>query len=189
MIYALEGRLESKGDNFVILNVNGISFQVYVPTSTSSALGDNGSEVKLFTHLQLKEDGIALYGFSSTEQLELFKLLISVSGAGPKVALALLSALRPEQIAQAITSGNAEVLSQVPGVGSRLAARLILELKGKLGRFGLPCVPINAEVLAALTSLGYSITEARAALAAIPDAPDLTTEQRLKLALRHLAKG
>jgi len=188
MICGLEGILEWRGDYSVILNVGGVSFRVYVPTSTLSKLADIGSKAKLHTHLHVKEDSLTLYGFSSTEEVELFQVLISVSGVGPKIALSLLSALRPEQLNMAITSGSAEMLSRVPGVGQKMAARLIVELRGKLPRIEvLP--PLDAEVLAALTSLGYSMAEATSALASIPDTPDLTLEDRLKIALQHLSRG
>jgi Holliday junction DNA helicase RuvA len=188
MICGLEGILEWRGDDSVILNVGGVSFRVYVPASTLSTLDDVGNTVKLHTHLQVKEDSLTLYGFSSTEELELFQLLISVSGVGPKIALALLSALRPEQVIMAITSGNAEMLSRVPGVGQKMAARLVVELKGKLPHIEV-APPLDADVLAALTSLGYSMAEATRALASIPDSPDLPLEDRLKIALQHLSKG
>ena len=188
MICGLEGILEWRGDNFVILNVGGVSFRVYVPTSTLSKLDDVGSTAKLHTHLQVKEDSLTLYGFCSTEELELFQVLISVSGVGRKIALGLLSALRPEQLTMAITSGNAEMLTRVPGVGQKMAARLIVELKGKLPSIEVP-PPLDAEVLAALTGLGYSLTEATSALASLPAIPDLTLEDRLKMALQHLSKG
>jgi Holliday junction DNA helicase RuvA len=187
MICGLHGILEGRGSDFVIINVGGVSLRVQVPAS--SDLGGIGSRVKLYTHLQVREENIALYGFSSAEELELFSALISASGVGPKVALSLLSALTPLQLTSAIASGNAEVLSQVPGVGKRTAARLVLELKDKLDRLGIaaPVPQVDAEVLAALKSLGYSVSEATSALATIPDAPDLTTEDKLKLALQYLA--
>jgi Holliday junction DNA helicase RuvA len=188
MICGLEGILEWQGDDSVILNVGGVSFRVYVPASTLSKLDDIGSTAKLHTYLQVKEDSLTLYGFSSTEELELFQMLISVSGVGPKIALALLSALRPEQVTMAITSGNAEMLSRVTGVGQKMAARLVVELRGKLPRIEVP-PPLDAEVLAALTSLGYSMAEATRVLESLPDTPDLTLEDRLKIALQHLSKG
>lgn len=188
MLVGLEGIVEGRGGDFVIIGVGGISLRLYVPTSTLRALGDVGSKVRLHTYLQVREDSIVLYGFSSAQELELFQSLTSVSGVGPKAALALLSALSAEQLSGAIASGNAEVLSQVPGIGQKMAARLVLELKGKLPPVGVPS-SLDAELLAMLQSLGYSMAEATSALTAVPDSPELTLEDKLKLALRHLARA
>jgi len=116
MIATLEGTLEYRGVDSVIINVGGIGFQVHVPGSTLSQLGAINDKVSLYTHLHLREDNVSLYGFASEEELALFKNLISVSGIGPKAALALLSASNPEQLAMAIASGNVDVISQVPGI-------------------------------------------------------------------------
>ena len=187
MLVGLEGIIEERGSGFVVVAVGGVSLRLFVPTSTSSAIGDIGSKVKLHTHLQVREDNVVLYGFASAQELELFQALTSVSGVGPKAALALLSTLSAEQLTGAIVSGNAEVLNQVPGIGQKMAARLILELKGKL-----PCIEVpsslDAEVLAVLQSLGYSMAEATSALTSVPDSPELTIEDKLKLALRNLAQ-
>jgi Holliday junction DNA helicase RuvA len=114
MIATLEGILEYRGNDSVIINVGGIGFRVYVPGSTLSRLGAVKGKVSLYTHLHVREDNISLYGFASSEELALFKNLISVSGVGSKVALALLSALNPEQLVMAITSGDIDLISQVP---------------------------------------------------------------------------
>ena len=160
-----------------------------MPSSTLDSLGAIGEEVHLFTHLQLREDNVALYGFASTEELELFRMLIGVSGVGPKAALAMLSAMNPSQLAIAIATGNVALLSQVPGVGNKMASRLALELKGKLEGFrvGAPMAEGDAEVIAALTSLGYSSAEAASAAATLPDSPEFTVEDRVRLALQYLA--
>jgi len=160
-----------------------------MPASTLESLGAIGDEVHLYTHLHLREDNVALYGFASTEELELFRLLISVSGVGPKSALAMLSAINPGQLATAIATGNVDLLCQVPGVGKKTASRLALELKGKLERFraGALMVGGDAEVIAALTSLGYSSAEAASAVATLPDSPELTIEEKVRLALQYFA--
>jgi len=132
MIATLEGILEYRGNNSIILNVGGIGFQVYVPASTLSQLGTVKGKVSLYTHLHLREDNVSLYGFASGEELALFQNLISVSGIGPKAALGLLSALKPEQLVMAISSGNIDLISQAPGIGKKIASRLVVELKGKL---------------------------------------------------------
>jgi holliday junction DNA helicase RuvA len=136
MIATLEGILEYRGNDSVIVNVGGIGFQVYVSGSTLSQLGDAKGKVALFTHLHLREDNVSLYGFASREELALFKNLISVSGIGPKVALGLLSALKPEQLVMAITGGNAGLICQAPGIGKKMADRLVIELRDRLEKSG-----------------------------------------------------
>ncbi|MFH1662531.1 MAG: Holliday junction branch migration protein RuvA [Chloroflexota bacterium] len=190
MIASLKGKLESLGGNFAIVNVGGIGFQVFMPTPTLSELGSIGGDVKLYTHLHLREDNATLYGFASTSQLELFKTLINVSGLGPRMALAMLSAMDTEQLVMAIASGNAELLTGIPGIGKKMASRLVLELKDKIGT-GLVSAPMaelaqeNADVLTALTTLGYSASEATRALASLPRDQKLNLEDRVKLALAY----
>lgn len=192
MIVALEGILESRGVDSAVVKVGPISLQVYVPSSILSQLGAVGDKVSLHTHVYLREDNVALYGFASPEELSLFQNLISVSGIGPKAALALLSTLSPEQLASAIVSGNVDLLSQAPGIGKKIAGRIVLELKGKLekGWVGV-IVPTlaqeDADVVAALTSLGYSLKEATQAISALPAPGDMDLEERVRLALKQLA--
>jgi len=188
MIAGLQGKLQTIGSNGAIIGVGGISFQVYMPTSTLSALGAVGEEVELHTHLHLREDNATLYGFATDEELVLFQTLTTVSGVGPKLALAMLSAMSVEKLTTAIASGSAELLSEVPGVGKKMASRLILELKGKLAAGGLAPAELaeeNTDVLAALTSLGYSVREATRAIAALPQDPKLNLEEKIKLALQY----
>jgi Holliday junction DNA helicase RuvA len=192
MIATLKGTLEYRGVDSVIINVGGIGFQVHVPGSTLSQLGAINDKVSLYTHLHLREDNVSLYGFASEEELSLFKNLISVSGIGPKAALALLSALNPEQLAMAITGGNVDVISQVPGIGKKIAGRLVVELKGKLEREWkkgavLPLAAENADAIAALTSLGYSLREATQAISNLPDSAELSLEEKVRMALQQLA--
>jgi len=190
MIASLHGRLESLGSDWAIINVGGISFQVYMPTSTLSTLGTIGEEVQLHTHLHLREDNATLYGFASAEELGLFQTLISVSGLGPKLALAMLSVMSVEKLTMAIATGSIDLLTVVPGVGKKLANRLVLELKEKIGAGWIttPAAELaeeNADVLAALTSLGYSVTEASRAVATLPPSSDLSLEEKIKLALQY----
>jgi len=189
MIAGIEGTLQSRSANRAIIKVGGVSLEVYIPSSTLDSLGAIGEEVHLLTHLHLREDNVALYGFASTEELELFRMLTSVSGVGPKIALSMLSAMNPGQLAMAIATGNVDVLCQVPGVGKKTASRLTLELKGKLEGFraGAPMAEGDAEVMAALTGLGYSSAEAASAVASLPDSPELTVEERIRLALQYFA--
>jgi Holliday junction DNA helicase RuvA len=194
MIASLEGKLESLGGDFAIINVGGVGFQVYMPTSTLSTLGAVGKEVKLYTHLHLREDNATLYGFASTEELELFQTLINVSGLGPKLALAMLSAMSVEKLITAIVTSNAALLTVIPGIGKKVASRLILELKDKIaaGWVTTPAAELaaeNTDVLAALTSLGYSASEATRAVATLPHDQNLSLEEKLKLALGYFGEG
>ena len=193
MIATLEGILEYRGTDSIILNVGGIGFQVYVPGSTLSQLGAVKGKISLYTHLHLREDNVSLYGFASGEELALFQNLISVSGIGPKAALGLLSALKPEQLIMAISSGNIDLISQVTGVGKKIASRLVVELRGKLEKewkdVALPLGQESADTIAALTGLGYSLTEATNAVSKLPDSKELSLEEKIKMALQQMAKG
>ncbi|MBI2846790.1 MAG: Holliday junction branch migration protein RuvA [Chloroflexi bacterium] len=192
MIASIQGILESGASpdtTGVVVNVGGVSLLVHVPASTMESLGGIGGRVRLYTYLYFKEDNLALYGFSSPEERELFQMLIGVERVGPRGALSMLSAMRAESLAKAIASEDVERLTQVPGVGKKLAARLILELKGKLEkRWGaaLPQPQEDSDVLSALISLGYSPAEARTALSNLAPSPNLPLEERIRLALQHL---
>jgi Holliday junction DNA helicase RuvA len=192
MIATLEGRVEYRGNDSVIINVGGIGFRVYISGSTLSRLGAVKDKVFLHTHLHLREDNVTLYGFASNEELALFKNLISVSGVGPKLALALLSALSAEQVVMAITSGNTDVLSQAPGIGKKTASRLVVELRSKLERewkdVALPPAPESVDVIAALTGLGYSLTEATEAASKIPASKEVSLEEKIRMALQQVAR-
>ena len=191
MIASLKGKLETMGADFTVIDVNGIGFKVFMPTSTLSTLGRKGEEVELHTHLYLREDVATLYGFAAPEELGLFQTLISVSRLGPKLALSMLSAMSAEKLAMTIATGNADLLAEIPGVGKKTAHRIILELKEKIGAVWTVPPPElaeeNAEVLAALTALGYSVREATRAIATLPLDPDLTLEEKIKLALGFFA--
>jgi len=193
MIATVEGILEYRGHDSVIINVGGIGFRVYVPGSTSNQLGAVKGRVSLYTHLHVREDSISLYGFASSEELTLFRSLISVTGIGAKLALTVLSALNPEQLVMAITSGDIDLLSQTPGIGKKMASRLVVELKGKLEKewkeVALPLAPGHADVIAALTGLGYSTTEATKAISKLPGSEALTLEEKVRMALQQLAGG
>ena len=190
MIASLQGAVESLGSDCAIVNVGGVGFRVYMPTSVLSTLGAVGESVKLHTHLHVKEDDISLYGFSSANELQLFETLIGVSGLGPRLALAMLSTMSVEQLTMAIATGSTDLLTTVSGIGKKMADRLVLELKDKIGA-GLIAIPAaqmteeHAEVLAALTSLGYSVTEASQAVGTLPRDSKLTLEEQVKLALQY----
>jgi Holliday junction DNA helicase RuvA len=141
----------------------------------------------------VREDSISLYGFASSEELTLFRSLISVTGIGAKLALTVLSALNPEQLVMAITSGDIDLLSQTPGIGKKIASRLVVELRGKLEKewkeVALPLAPENADVIAALTGLGYSVAEATKAISRLPDSDGVSLEEKIRMALQQLAGG
>ncbi len=193
MIATLEGILEYRGNDSVIINVGGIGFRVYVSSSTSSQLGAVKGRVSVYTHLHVRDDSISLYGFAASEELALFKNLISVSGIGSKLALAMLSAFSSEQLIVAITSGDIDFLSKAPGVGRKTASRLVVELRGKLEKewkeVALPSAPGNADVIAALTGLGYSVAEATRAISRLSDSGGLSLEEKIRMALQQLSGG
>ena len=190
MIASLTGTLDALGTDWAVIRVGGIGFKVNLPTSALSQLGSPGDEVRVFTHLYVREDNISLYGSTSVEELGLFETLIGVSGLGPRLALAMLGTMDAEKLAAAIATANSLMLIQVPGIGKKMAERIILELKDKVSA-GLLTVaasemaPENAEVLAALMSLGYSTAEANQAVASLPKEPGLSLEERIKLALSY----
>jgi len=190
MIASLSGKLESVSGDGAIINVGGVGFQVSMPTTALSALGKPGSDVKVYTHMHVREDNLSLYGFASADELWLFETLLGVTGLGPKLALAMLSALSPEQITMAIATGSTDMLNMIPGIGKKVAHRIILELKEKIGAgwIATPATQLaqeNTDVLTALTSLGYSATEAVKAVASLPTDQDLSLEEKIKLVLQY----
>lgn len=190
MIAGLHGVLEALGADSAVINVGGVAFRVYMPVSALSALGTMGEEVRVHTHLHVKEDELSLYGFGSTDELQTFETLIGVSGLGPRLALAMLSALSVEQLTMAISTGATDVLTSIPGIGRKMAERVVLELRDKIGA-GLAAAPEvqvaqeNVEVLAALASLGYSVAEASRAVATVPADSSLSIEEKVRLALQY----
>ena len=196
MITGIHGVLEASLVDSAILRVGGFSIRVFAPVSTLGRLGETGTEVSLFTHFHVREDGVALYGFTTAEDRDAFERLIDVSGVGPKVALALLSVMDAPTLYRAIADEDQQRLGLAPGVGKRLAARLILELKGKLPAVlpggaavaGSPAGRIQAEVMEALIGLGFSNAEAQAAMARIPQDQAMTLEQQVTYALRSFSQ-
>lgn len=193
MIVALEGILKSRGDDSAVIKVGLLSLQIYMPNSTLSQLGTVGCDVYLHTHLYMREDNMVLYGFGSAEESAIFKSLISVSGVGPKAALGLLSTLNVEQLISAIAGGNVNMISQVHGIGKKIAGRIILELKGKLektwtGVIAPDLAQENEDVIAALTSLGYSLREASQTISVLSISKDMDLEEKVRLALQQLAE-
>jgi len=192
MIVALDGILENRSVDSVVIRVGSISLQVSVPNSAIGRLGTAGDKIHLYTYLYLRDDNIALYGFASPEELGFFKSLISVSGVGPKAALALLSTFSPEQLISAIGSSNVDLISQVPGIGKKTAGHIVLELKSKLTKGVVETImpelqKQDADVVAALTNLGYSLKEATQAVSNLPLSNDIELAERVRLALQQLA--
>jgi Holliday junction DNA helicase RuvA len=194
MIASLRGNVLLTGSDHAIIETNGVGYQVFAPKPVLQTIGAANGEVLVYTYLHVREDALVLYGFSSPEQRAFFETLIGVTGVGPRMALGLLSAAPLDQIHLAIASENTTLLSQVPGIGKKTAARLVLELKGKIdlskvmpaGTTVTPAANVlNSELQEILTSLGYSALEAQSAVSSLPpDAPN-EIEERLRLALRY----
>src|SRR5712691_5699606 len=157
MIASIQGVLEARRAGYVIIRTGGFGIRIFAPATQLSHVGELGSEVSLYTHFHVSEDGMALYGFSSEEDRDAFEQLIGISGVGPKLALALLSMMDAQTFYQAIADEDQQRLALTPGVGKKLAARLVLELKGKLpslvalgGTSGYTSGKTQSEVLEAL---------------------------------------
>jgi holliday junction DNA helicase RuvA len=193
MIASIRGKLIFVGLDHCVVETGGVGFLIYSPRNVLGALGEIGGEILLYTHLHIREDLLALYGFASTDQRHLFETLLGVTGIGPKVALSLLSAAPSDELRATIAGGDTARLSRVPGIGKKTAERLVLELRGKLDFKGMPApsaatpalMLLNNELAEMLVSLGFSAAESSAAIAALPaDAPP-ELEERLRLALRY----
>jgi Holliday junction DNA helicase RuvA len=196
MITSIHGTLEACRADHAIIRAGGFSIRVFAPTSTLNRLNEPGMEVSLYTHFHMREDGIALYGFINEADRDAFEQLIALNGVGPKVALSLLSLMDAPTFYKAIADEDQQRLALARGVGKKLAAQLILELKGKLpvqvlagaGNAASPSGKIQAEVLEALIGLGFSSAEAQAALAKIPQDQAMTLEQQVTYALRTFSR-
>ena len=198
MIAFLSGRLAGKTPAAALVDVNGVGFEVGMASSSISKLPEIGAPVTLLTHLQVREDGMALFGFLSAEEKSLFERLIGVSGVGPKVALAALSSYSPAQLAAAIADGDAARVSKIPGIGKKTAQRIILELKGTLEKEssllsgGGSAVSESeggaaASAREALLSMGFTSAEAELALKGAP--PEGDDAALLQYALKKLGSA
>lgn len=200
MIYCLTGTIVKKSLDVVVLNCGGVGYLAQVPASVSGALPAVGSEAMLYTYMNVSENDVSLFGFATEEQQASFKMLTSVSGVGPKVGLAILSVLEPARVALAISAGDAKAFTAATGVGNKLAQRIVLELKDKVGKGmveGVSFADVSsastagstaagaAQAIAALVTLGYSQSEAGLAVAKIDET--LPVEEIIKLALRSMA--
>jgi len=191
MIGRLNGTLAEKNPPQVLVDCNGVGYQVDVPMSTFYNLPALGEKITLLTHFIVREDAQLLYGFSTGAEREAFRQLIKISGVGPRTALSVLSGMGVSDLAQAITLQEAGRLIKVPGIGKKTAERLLLELKGKLGADIGPLTggpdDSQADILQALLALGYSDKEAAASLKALPK--DVGVSDGIKLALKALSKA
>src|SRR6059036_1998010 len=199
MIAQLRGRILEKHPNRIVVDVNGVGYDVFVPLSTFYGLGDPGFDIALRIHTHVREDALTLYGFATLLEQQLFERLIGVSGIGPKLALSVLSGIEPVELMRAIERADIARLTAIPGVGKKTSERLVLELKDRLPKVQAAGVAAGAvvpapaglhdDVLSALVNLGYHRPLAEKAVAtAVKTVPDGGFERTLKQALRELAK-
>ncbi len=200
MFYSITGRVVHRDTQFVALETGGVAFQCSTTLSTLKTIGEKGSTATLYTYLNVREDALDLFGFATEQEMECFKLLISVSGVGPKAALSILSELTPDNLALCLATGDSKSITRAQGVGPKLAQRVVLELKDKLAKglelpadspeiqaAGLAAADGNAaEAVSALTMLGYSQSEAAMAVSKLDG--DLPVEALIKQALKQLAR-
>jgi Holliday junction DNA helicase RuvA len=199
VIAHLRGRLLEKGPNRIVIDAHGVGYDVAVPLSTFYGLGDTGAEVALRIHTHVREDALLLYGFATRLEQDLFERLISVSGIGPKVALAVLSGIEPLELIRAIEQSDLARLTSIPGVGRKTSERIVVELKDRLPRVPVaevgspgatrPSSGLRDDLLSALTNLGYHRPLAEKAVdAAVKNVPGGDFEASLRQALRELAR-
>ena len=203
MFYHLKGELCLVEGSFAVIDVGGVGYKLTVSLLSADALsGRLGSTVKLFTHMQVREDAVELFGFCTHEELEFFRLLNTVSGVGPKASMGILSAFSPEVLTRIICSEDTKALAKAPGIGAKTAARIILELKEKISGDAISSLPSLgggakaapkmsgklSEAAEVLTGLGYSRAEATEVLRGLNTA-DMTLEEIIKAALKGFAKA
>lgn len=197
MIHSLRGTLLETGENLLIIECAGVGYAVRTTSGTLSALPKVGKETRVYTHMSVREDAVELFGFSGKRELDCFRMLITVNGVGPKAALAILSELSPDKLLLAVAAGDAKAITKAPGVGPKLASRVVLELAGKLGEQDIlpgfssfaPDAPASqqGEALSALVALGYSQSEAATAVSKCP--ADWSTQEIIKGGLKFLSSG
>lgn len=192
MIGRIRGILLEKSPPQVLVDVNGVGYEIDAPMSTFYNLPDAGKEVTLLTHFVVREDAQLLYGFATTAEREAFRMLIKISGIGARTALSILSGMSVQALSQAVTAQDTAMLCRVPGIGKKTAERLVLELKGKLGpdlsgaALGTGPQDTRNDVAAALMALGYSEKEALAAAKRLPE--DITVNDGIREALKSMTK-
>ena len=199
MFSYFKGSLEEINVDFVVVENNGIGYKIFVPASVINSFPARGSEIKLFTYLHVKDDGLSFYGFLDKDSLELFRQLLGVSGVGPKGALGILSVLSPNDLRTAVLSQDAKAISKSPGIGTKTAQKIIIDLKDKVSIDDI--VPVDDmpvadgalnvsgaknDAIEALTALGYSVKEAKSAVMKVEDDENYTVEDYLKMALKYM---
>ena len=200
MIGFIRGVLAEKGSGYIIVDVNGVGYEIFVPANSHAYLSAEGSEVMVYTTMMVREDDVSLYGFMRRGELDAFKKLITVSGVGAKAAISILSSFTMEQLQQAIVFEDAKTLTKASGIGKKTAERIVLELKDKFSVEGVKADDMassegtelthgvqdaRGEAVDALIALGYTRAEASAAMTGVKD-KDLTAEEYIKQALRNL---
>ena len=205
MISYIRGPLAEINEDMIVVEAGAVGYNIRVPLSVVEGLPGIGKEVKIYTYLQVREDAMSLYGFLTRQDLKMFRLLLGVSGIGPKGALGLLSAMRPDDLCLAVISGDAKAIAKAPGIGVKTAQRLILDLKDRISVEDMPGLPddkgrmeagrgkgsfgdgAGKEAVDALVALGYSAMEAAKAVRKVEVTEDMTTEDVLKASLKYLA--
>lgn len=193
MIATLNGTIQKREENSLVIMVGGVGLRVTVPKSILENVGGTGRAIALHTHLMVRETELSLYGFETEEDLQLFELFLGISGVGPKVAMAILSTLSPELLKSAIMREETAALQRVPGIGKKTADRIMFQLRDKLDFTAvattLPLVSdVDADVIDILTGLGFSIVEAQSALQHLPREVE-EIDQRVQQALQYLDQG
>lgn len=199
MFAYIKGSLEQKSNNYVVIDVGGIGYKIFMATKAIEALGEIGEIVKVHTHYYVREDNISLYGFNTNEELRMFELLLQVSGIGAKSAIAMLSEISPSSFALAVISDDISQLVKIPGIGKKTAARIVLELKDKLKteetiakteevKISITNEEETSEAIAALQVLGYTKREIEKALENV-DTKKLQLEEIIKQGLKNLARN
>lgn len=199
MFAYIKGSLEQKSNNYVVIDVGGIGYKIFMATKAIEALGEIGEVVKVHTYYYVREDNISLYGFNTNEELRMFELLLQVSGIGAKSAIAMLSEISPSSFALAVISDDISQLVKIPGIGKKTAARIVLELKDKLKteeaitkteevKLSITNEEETSEAIAALQVLGYTKREIEKALENV-DTKNLQLEEIIKQGLKNLARN
>ena len=192
MIAAFTGEVTLVTKDSLVVRNGGIGLRIFAPSMLVARL-KVGDTVDLHTYLVVREDMLSLYGFETIEERDFFMLLLGVNGVGPRIALAILSVLDPDAIRRAVVSEISDIFARVPGVGKKTAQKILLHLQGKIKAQGWEGIPspaneVDAEVISALTGLGYSVVEAQTALQAIPRDTPIDIETRLRLTLQYFSK-
>lgn len=192
------GRIAAKEPDLVIVDVNGIGYNIRISAGTASLLPPVGEEAKLYTYTAVREDAISLYGFLTKDDLDMFRLLIGVNGIGPKGGQSILSVMSPDDLRFAIVSGDAKMIAKAPGIGAKTAQRIILDMRDKISledtlhadageaRIDFSVPDSVREAVEALTALGYGATEAGRAVKEVKGAEQMAVEEILKASLKHL---